>query len=109
MSAFEDFVAGRRALEDCRSHISPALSRDDMLASWDLFLHKESTSDLAKILSLVAENVIRTVTTRESHVVDWYLTETAILSAGRLLTAVVAGTQKALAGLRARKDAVHAF
>ena len=49
------------------------------------------------------------VTTRKLNVVQWHEAPATVLSAGRLLASVSTRLVQPLAGLRTRKDAVHAF
>lgn len=69
-----------------------------MLALRDLLLNQEMASDHAKILCLVAGNIVYRMTARKLHVVHLYHTETAILATGFLPTVMVARAKEAFAG-----------
>jgi hypothetical protein len=79
---------------------------DNVIAAWGLFLHRNNTSDLRKIVSLIADELVLDMATRQFDIMDPGIATTAgITTVIRALVATRA--KKSLTSLRTFEDLVH--
>jgi hypothetical protein len=107
MSALKYCWARCRTQKLCWASISGACNRDNVLAAGNFFLYNCIAMDRSERLSQVAEDVILDMTTGKLDAMHFDATLATGLSAGVLLTRVVARLMRSLARLRACKDSMH--
>ena len=82
---------------------------NSVVAAWNLLLKTDIAFDAARILRLIAWNIILQMVACKVHIVQLHHTKTAILPTGLLLTTVVARGVKTLTRLRTFENVMHAI